>query len=87
MIVKVVINGDSASISTHPNDKAHLAMVYPSSRVRKRFKESVDAPFDRILVGFFEAAVAVTKNVETQEEYELDVLELGERVPPPEEVW
>lgn len=87
MIVKVLVDGDSASISTHPKDSAKLAMVYPSSRVRKRFKESVDASFDQILVGFFEAAIAVTKNVETQEEYELDVLELGERVPPPEEVW
>lgn len=82
MIVKVEIIGLTAQITSSPKDRPRLVMTYPASRVRMRFAEK-EGP----LVGYFLATEAVTKDVATGVEYALDVIELGDRLIAPKEVW
>ena len=85
MIVKVVVRGHAAHISSSPSDPNRVVMTAPASRVRPRFPRSADPAAE--LVGYFVATEASTKNVTTHESIPLDVIELGERVPAPEKQW
>lgn len=85
MIVKVEIEGETAMICTKPGDKPAVRMEVPASRVRKRFKSA--STHAGKLTGYFSATEAVAKNIETNEEYPLDVVELGDPVPMPEVGW
>lgn len=83
MIVKVEIEGDSATMSTHPKERKPVYMVVPADRLRPRFTERAPR-----LVGFFEATEATARNVATFEAIPLGVLEVGERLTsPPEDAW
>lgn len=73
MICKVVVDGESAVISTHPREAPSLRIVVPASRLRSRFPRGHADP----CVGFFAADVFDG----------LDVLEVGDRIPPPRNRW
>ena len=83
MIVKVEIRGDVATMTSAPGEKPRIDMHVPASRVRAKFP----AGSGPSLVGYFIATNAVSKDPKTGDEFPLDVVELGERVPPPKEGW
>ena len=83
MIVKVEIVNDVARMTSAPDEKGGIDMRVPASRVRSKFPAG-NSP---VLVGYFIATYAVTKDPKTGDEFPLDVVELGDRVPAPKVGW
>lgn len=82
MMVKVAIVGEVAFLISDPRQEPRLLMQVPARQVRCRFQERA-----QILAGYFNVSEAVSRNTATQEEYPLDVLEIGERMPVPQDPW
>ena len=72
MIVKILVTGAAARISTDPREKGGLEMVVPAHSVRRKFAERADR-----LLGYFHAEEADSSNT----------LEIGDRVPTPDDPW